>query len=110
MHLHTCLTTVRNGTETVNIRHIASMFFCYLGFQVNPLSNFDMHNCIFQIRQYGRLEDGSLNVVTRGQQRFRLRRHWIDAEGVVRIIIFFFCWSYSLCILLYSFSYHERLI
>ncbi|XP_024020743.1 uncharacterized protein LOC21389341 isoform X2 [Morus notabilis] len=35
-----------------------------------------------EIRQYGRLEDGSLNVVTRGQQRFRLRRHWIDAEGV----------------------------
>ncbi|KAE8669084.1 Detected protein of confused Function [Hibiscus syriacus] len=27
-------------------------------------------------------EDGSINVVTRGQQRFRLRRCWIDAEGV----------------------------
>nr|XP_004514630.1 protein cereblon-like isoform X3 [Cicer arietinum] len=38
-----------------------------------------------EIRQYGRLEDGSLNVVTRGQQRFRLRRCWIDVEGVVRI-------------------------
>lgn len=35
-----------------------------------------------EIRQYRRLEDGSLNVVTRGQQRFRLRRRWIDAEGV----------------------------
>lgn len=35
-----------------------------------------------EIRQYGRLEDGSLNVVTRGQQRFRLRRCWIDMEGV----------------------------
>lgn len=35
-----------------------------------------------EIRQYGRLEDGSLNVVTRGQQRFRLRRCWIDVEGV----------------------------
>ncbi|XP_073226990.1 uncharacterized protein [Cicer arietinum] len=35
-----------------------------------------------QIRQYGRLEDGSLNLVTRGQQRFRLRRCWIDVEGV----------------------------
>ncbi|PNY00481.1 protein cereblon, partial [Trifolium pratense] len=35
-----------------------------------------------QIRQYGRLEDGSLNVVTRGQQRFRLKRCWIDVEGV----------------------------
>ncbi|CAL0323216.1 unnamed protein product [Lupinus luteus] len=35
-----------------------------------------------EIRQYGRLEDGSLNVVTRGQQRFRLRRCWIDVERV----------------------------
>ncbi|XP_057721985.1 uncharacterized protein LOC130936032 [Arachis stenosperma] len=35
-----------------------------------------------EIRQYGRLEDGSLNLVTRGQQRFHLKRHWIDAEGV----------------------------
>uniref|UniRef100_A0A5B7BA39 Protein cereblon n=1 Tax=Davidia involucrata TaxID=16924 RepID=A0A5B7BA39_DAVIN len=34
-----------------------------------------------EIRQYRRLEDGSLNVVTRGQQRFRLRRCWIDVEG-----------------------------
>ncbi|GLT73394.1 hypothetical protein SLA2020_452560 [Shorea laevis] len=34
-----------------------------------------------EIRQYRRLEDGSLNVVTRGQQRFRLRRRWIDVEG-----------------------------
>ncbi|XP_077209860.1 ATP-dependent protease La (LON) domain protein [Tasmannia lanceolata] len=34
-----------------------------------------------EIRQYRRLEDGSLNVVTRGHQRFRLRRRWIDIEG-----------------------------
>ncbi|PNY10055.1 protein cereblon [Trifolium pratense] len=34
------------------------------------------------IRQYGHLEDGSLNVVTRGQQRFHLRRHWNDVDGV----------------------------
>ncbi|KAG2691899.1 hypothetical protein I3843_08G026900 [Carya illinoinensis] len=34
-----------------------------------------------EIRQYRRLEDGSLNVVTRGQQRFHLRRPWIDVEG-----------------------------
>ncbi|KAF8407095.1 hypothetical protein HHK36_006220 [Tetracentron sinense] len=33
------------------------------------------------IRQYRRLEDGSLNVVTRGQQRFHLRRRWVDVEG-----------------------------
>ncbi|XP_020594031.1 uncharacterized protein LOC110034109 isoform X2 [Phalaenopsis equestris] len=35
-----------------------------------------------EIRQYRRLDDGSLNVVARGQQRFRLRRSWIDVEGV----------------------------
>ncbi|EHA8589614.1 Protein cereblon [Cocos nucifera] len=34
-----------------------------------------------EIRQYRRLDDGSLNVVTRGQQRFRLRRRWMDVEG-----------------------------
>ncbi|XP_031405988.1 protein cereblon isoform X2 [Punica granatum] len=38
-----------------------------------------------EIRQYRRLEDGSLNAVTRGQQRFRLKRCWIDVEGVVRL-------------------------
>ncbi|GJN14977.1 hypothetical protein PR202_gb01860 [Eleusine coracana subsp. coracana] len=35
------------------------------------------------IRQLGRLEDGALNVVARGQQRFRLKRHWHDADRVV---------------------------
>ncbi|KAI0496480.1 hypothetical protein KFK09_022797 [Dendrobium nobile] len=35
-----------------------------------------------EIRQYRRLDDGSLNVVARGQQRFRMRRCWIDVEGV----------------------------
>ncbi|XP_059657146.1 uncharacterized protein LOC132303760 [Cornus florida] len=35
-----------------------------------------------EIRQYRRLEDGSMNVVTRGQQRFHLRRRWADVEGV----------------------------
>ncbi|XP_022131733.1 protein cereblon isoform X4 [Momordica charantia] len=35
-----------------------------------------------EIRQFRRLEDGSINVLTRGKQRFRLRRRWIDAEGV----------------------------
>ncbi|KAL8171665.1 hypothetical protein V2J09_023469 [Rumex salicifolius] len=34
-----------------------------------------------EIRQYRRLEDGSLNVVTRGHQRFRVRRRWIDVDG-----------------------------
>ncbi|KAM0065772.1 putative Lon, substrate-binding domain, PUA-like superfamily [Helianthus debilis subsp. tardiflorus] len=34
-----------------------------------------------EIRQYRRLEDGSINVVTRGQQRFCLKRRWIELEG-----------------------------
>nr|XP_043610587.1 protein cereblon [Erigeron canadensis] len=34
-----------------------------------------------EIRQYRRLDDGSINVVTRGQQRFRLKRRWIEIEG-----------------------------
>ncbi|XP_057525036.1 uncharacterized protein LOC130804574 isoform X2 [Amaranthus tricolor] len=34
-----------------------------------------------EIRQFRRLEDGSVNVVTRGRQRFHVRRHWIDADG-----------------------------
>ncbi|XP_024016086.1 uncharacterized protein LOC18025753 isoform X2 [Eutrema salsugineum] len=33
------------------------------------------------IRQYRRLGDGSFNVITRGQQRFRLKRRWTDVEG-----------------------------
>ncbi|EEC79545.1 hypothetical protein OsI_20665 [Oryza sativa Indica Group] len=36
-----------------------------------------------EIRQLGRIDDGSLNVVARGQQRFRLKRHWMDVDGVV---------------------------
>lgn len=31
------------------------------------------------------MDDGSLNVVARGQQRFRLKRHWMDVDGVVSI-------------------------
>lgn len=47
----------------------------------------ELLNAYLQIRQYRRLEDGSLNVVTRGQQRFHLKRRWIDAEGVVGEIL-----------------------
>ncbi|XP_015693357.1 protein cereblon-like [Oryza brachyantha] len=36
-----------------------------------------------EIRQLGRMDDGSLNVLARGQQRFRLMRHWMDVDGVV---------------------------
>ncbi|KFK32551.1 hypothetical protein AALP_AA6G257500 [Arabis alpina] len=34
-----------------------------------------------EIRQYRRLGDGSFNVITRGQQRFHLKRRWTDVEG-----------------------------
>ncbi|XP_074286975.1 uncharacterized protein LOC141612156 [Silene latifolia] len=34
-----------------------------------------------EIRQYRRLDDGSVNVVTRGKQRFYVRRQWVDVEG-----------------------------
>lgn len=36
-----------------------------------------------EIRQYKYSDDGSLNVVARGQQRFRLQRFWADVEGVL---------------------------
>ncbi|KAF0906817.1 hypothetical protein E2562_013217 [Oryza meyeriana var. granulata] len=35
-----------------------------------------------EIQQIKRLDDGSSNVVTHGQNRFRLRRRWIDADDV----------------------------
>ncbi|KAF6141742.1 hypothetical protein GIB67_027920 [Kingdonia uniflora] len=34
-----------------------------------------------EIRQFRRLQDGSINVLTRGQQRFHVRRRWVDVEG-----------------------------
>ncbi|GAB2275808.1 hypothetical protein Dimus_010557, partial [Dionaea muscipula] len=36
-----------------------------------------------EIRQYRRLEDGSVNMVTRGKQRFRVKRSWFDADNIV---------------------------
>uniref|UniRef100_A0A0D3ETW5 Lon N-terminal domain-containing protein n=1 Tax=Oryza barthii TaxID=65489 RepID=A0A0D3ETW5_9ORYZ len=35
-----------------------------------------------EIHHIKQLDDGSSNVVTRGQNRFRLRRRWIDADDV----------------------------
>ncbi|XP_062097892.1 uncharacterized protein LOC133803791 [Humulus lupulus] len=48
----------------------------------NGRTTFSTVGTTAEIRQYRRLEDGSLNVVTRGQSRFRLRRRYIDSEGV----------------------------
>ncbi|VAH63497.1 unnamed protein product [Triticum turgidum subsp. durum] len=35
-----------------------------------------------EILEIRRLDDGSTNVITRGQQRFRLRRSWVDIDEV----------------------------
>lgn len=35
------------------------------------------------------MEDGSVYVAIYGQQRFRLRRLWVDGEGVVRLLFLF---------------------
>ncbi|CAN8315118.1 unnamed protein product [Cochlearia groenlandica] len=34
-----------------------------------------------EVRQYRRLGDGTFNVITRGKQRFRLKRRWTDGAG-----------------------------
>ncbi|EPS65031.1 hypothetical protein M569_09748, partial [Genlisea aurea] len=36
-----------------------------------------------EIRQFRSLEDGSINIVARGQQRFRLQRRWVDVDGAL---------------------------
>ncbi|GKC31715.1 cereblon like protein, partial [Tanacetum coccineum] len=41
----------------------------------------------FMIWQYRWLEDGSINVVTRGQHRFRLKLRWIEVDGKPSVAI-----------------------
>lgn len=65
----------------MNALHLVNYVVVRLEFHIKK-------NLVLQIRQYRRLEDGSLNVVTRGQQRFHLRRRWIDQEGAVRLILY----------------------
>lgn len=38
---------------------------------------------IMQIRQLRHLTDGSVNVVTKGRQRFRICKAWTEADGAV---------------------------
>ena len=40
---------------------------------------------ISQIQEVQQLDDGSSCVFSRGQQRFRLVRHWLDVDGVVSL-------------------------
>jgi hypothetical protein len=47
-------------------------------------------SCDFQIKKLRRLNDGSMNVVARGRQRFRIRKAWTAADGAVRTF-FYLC-------------------
>ncbi|KAF9613774.1 hypothetical protein IFM89_011498 [Coptis chinensis] len=47
----------------------------------NEKLHFSSVGTTVEILQYRRLGDSSLNVLTRGQQRFRLWHRWIDVEG-----------------------------
>uniref|UniRef100_A0A0D9V5I5 Protein cereblon n=1 Tax=Leersia perrieri TaxID=77586 RepID=A0A0D9V5I5_9ORYZ len=61
---------------------------CMIGVVHVYRHNDDAHHAISsvgttaEIQQIKQLDDGSSNVVTRGQHRFRLRRCWIDADDV----------------------------
>jgi hypothetical protein len=49
-----------------------------------------------QIRQLRHLTDGSINVVTKGRQRFRICKAWTEADGAVCDLftpIFFLFWG-----------------
>lgn len=48
----------------------------------DPRIHFSKIGTTAEIRQFRRLENSSLNVVTRGQQRFHLLRRWVDVDGV----------------------------
>ncbi|CAI9755667.1 unnamed protein product [Fraxinus pennsylvanica] len=50
---------------------------------VNRRYNLATTGTTAEIKQYRRLEDGTVNVVTRGQQRFRIRRSWTDDDGAL---------------------------
>lgn len=71
-----CLIHIIDVYDVLHYSHKLSLSFTLLHYY-----------CICQIRQFRRLDDGSLNVVTRGKQRFRLRRRWIDVDGAVRIFL-----------------------
>jgi cereblon len=39
-----------------------------------------------EIRQLRHLNDGSVNVVTKGRQRFRICKAWTEADGAVSVL------------------------
>ncbi|XP_022853401.1 uncharacterized protein LOC111374874 [Olea europaea var. sylvestris] len=51
--------------------------------QYDPAVELNFFLFEWQIKQYWRLEDGTVNVVTRGQQRFCLRHRWTDDDGAL---------------------------
>ncbi|XP_050213219.1 uncharacterized protein LOC126664732 isoform X2 [Mercurialis annua] len=75
------ISAVERALTQADAPYIIGVVRAYLSPE-NGRLKFSMIGTTAEIRQYRRLEDGSLNVVTRGQQRFRLRRRWIDVEGV----------------------------
>lgn len=53
-------------------------------FKVSQLESLiDVMGFILQIRQLRHLTDGSINVVTKGRQRFRVCKAWTEADGAV---------------------------
>jgi hypothetical protein len=52
--------------------------------------------CVYfpsQIQEIQQLDDGSSCVFSRGQQRFRLVRHWLDVDGIVSL----YSWIKEVC-------------
>jgi Lon protease-like protein len=47
--------------------------------------------CAEQIRQLGYHSDGSVNVVTKGRQRFRICRAWTEPDGAVVPLLSIHC-------------------
>uniref|UniRef100_A0A7N0T4U8 Protein cereblon n=1 Tax=Kalanchoe fedtschenkoi TaxID=63787 RepID=A0A7N0T4U8_KALFE len=86
---HNFIAAIERALSQVDTRYIIGVIRVYRD-PDNHALKFANTGTTAEIRQYRRLEDGSLNVVTRGQQRFRVKQRWIDAEGTpcgeVRII------------------------
>ncbi|EMS56729.1 Protein cereblon [Triticum urartu] len=64
---------------TLTLRVTQPRFAAAVDKAINHVDNPCMIGVILEIR---RLDDGSTNVITRGQQRFRLRRSWVDIDEV----------------------------
>lgn len=62
------------------------LFFSQTMYYFLLISHFNLHvHFPLQILEIQQLDDGSSCVVCRGQQRFRIIRHWLDVDGVVSL-------------------------